>query len=150
MVEITLDLSSSMMLIVCTVFPKARITNDRFHVQKLYYDALDELRITLRWMVRDLENAAIKRCRKEGIPYVPLRYVNSDTRKQLLTRAKFILTRHEPKWTTSQRWRADIIFEFYPEFKQAYQLAMELTDIYNAKSHKYAARLNLAKWFVIK
>lgn len=145
--EITLDLSSSMMLIARTVFPKARVTNDRFHVQKLYYDALDELRITLRWMARDLENAEIKQCREEGIPYTPFRYANGDTRKQLLARAKFILTRHETKWTTSQRWRADIIFEFYPELKQAYQLAMELTAIYNAKSHKDAARLNLAKWF---
>ena len=51
--EITLDLSSSMMLIARTVFPKARITNDRFHVQKIYYEAVDDLRISLRWMVRD-------------------------------------------------------------------------------------------------
>jgi transposase len=145
--EITLDLSSSMMLIARTVFPKARITNDRFHVQKLYYDALDELRITLRWMARDLENQEIKQCREEGIPYVPFRYANGDTRKQLLARAKFILTKHETKWTASQRWRADIIFEFYPELKQAYQLAMELTNIYNAKSHKDTARLKLAQWF---
>ena len=145
--EITLDLSSSMMLIARTVFPKARITNDRFHVQKLYYDALEDLRITLRWMARDLENQEIKRCREQGIPYIPFRYANGDTRKQLLARAKFILTRHESKWTASQRWRADIIFEFYPELKNAYQLAMELTSIYNTKSHKDAARLNLAKWF---
>lgn len=145
--EITLDLSSSMMLIARTVFPKARITNDRFHVQKLYYDALDELRISLRWMARDLENEEIKQCREEGMQYIPFRYANGDTRKQLLARAKFILTRHESKWTASQRWRADIIFEFYPELKEAYQLAMELTGIYNSKSQKDAARLNLAKWF---
>ena len=50
--EITLDLSSAMMLIARTAFPKARITNDRFHVQKLYYDALDDLRITYRWIDR--------------------------------------------------------------------------------------------------
>ena len=41
--EITLDLSSSMMRIARSVFPKALITNDRFHVQKLYYDALDDI-----------------------------------------------------------------------------------------------------------
>lgn len=145
--EITLDISSSMMLIARTVFPKVRITNDRFHVQKLYYDALDELRITLRWMARDVENEEIKRCREEGVPYLPFRYANGDTRKQLLARAKFILTKHESKWTDSQRWRADIIFEFYPELKQAYQLAMHLTEIYNARSSKDAARLNLARWF---
>lgn len=145
--EITLDLSSSMMLIARTSFPKARITNDRFHVQKLYYDALDDLRITLRWMARDIENEEITRCREEKIPYIPFRYANGDTRKQLLARAKFILTKHESKWTKSQQWRADIIFEFYPELKEAYELAMALTNIYNAKSSINVARLNLAKWF---
>lgn len=46
--EITLDLSSSMMLTASRSFPKATITNDRFHVHKLYYDAIDDLRISLR------------------------------------------------------------------------------------------------------
>ena len=55
-----------MMLIARTVFPKARITNDRFHVQKIYYEAVDDLRISLRWMVRDLENEEMRKCRKEG------------------------------------------------------------------------------------
>ena len=54
--EITLDLSSSMMLIARRSFPKATITNDRFHVHKLYNDAIDDLRISLRWMARDIEN----------------------------------------------------------------------------------------------
>lgn len=145
--EITLDLSSSMMLIARTAFPKARITNDRFHVQKLYYDALDTLRIDLRWMARDLENEEIRLSREKNIRYVPFRYANGDTRKQLLARAKFILTKHESKWSISQRFRANIIFEFYPELKQAYDLAMSLTSIYNKKSCKNSARLNMAKWF---
>lgn len=145
--EITLDLSSSMMLVARTVFPKARITNDRFHVQKLYYDAIDELRVSLRWMVRDIENGEIRRCREEGMKYVPFRYANGDTRKQLLARAKYILTKHESKWTKAQRWRADIIFEFYPELRRAYELAMELTDIFNKKYIKDVARTRLARWF---
>lgn len=145
--EITLDLSSSMMLIARKAFPKATVTNDRFHVHKLYYDAIDELRISLRWMARDVENEEIARCRKEGIQYVPFRYANGDTRKQLLARAKYILTGHVSKWTESQRRRADIIFEFYPELKKAYDLAMELTDIFNKKVDKDTARLNLARWY---
>jgi transposase len=52
----------------------------------------------------------------------------------------------KPKWTDSQKWRADIIFEFYPELQEAYQLAMKLTNIYNTKSSKDAARLNLSGW----
>lgn len=145
--EITLDLSSSMMLVARTVFPKARITNDRFHVQKLYYDAIDELRVSLRWMARDLENGEMRKCREAGTKYVPFRYANGDTRKQLLARAKYILTKHESKWTKAQRWRADIIFEFYPELRRAYELAMELTAIFNTRCVKDVARTKLARWF---
>ncbi len=145
--EITLGLSSSMMLIARRSFPKATVTNDRFHVHKLYYDATDELRISLRWMARDIENEEIARCRKEGVAYVPFRYANGDTRRQLLARAKYILTKHASKWTKSQQWRADIIFEFYPELKKAYDLAMDLTDIFNRKEDKDTARLNLARWY---
>ena len=145
--EITLDLSSSMMIIAHTVFPKALITNDRFHVQKLYYDALDDMRIAYRWTARDKENEEMKRAKERGEAYRPFRYSNGDTRKQLLARAKFILTKHKSKWTESQRLRAEIIFENYPELKKAYDLAMELTDIYNAGSIKDAARLKLARWF---
>lgn len=145
--EMTLDLSSSMMLIARRSFPNATLTNDRFHVHKLYYDAIDEMRISLRWMARDIENEEIARCRKEGIAYIPFRYANGDTRKQLLARAKYILTRHASKWTDSQRQRADIIFEFYPQLKKAYDLAMDLTDIFNQKDDKDTARLNLARWY---
>ena len=103
--------------------------------------------ISLRWMVRDLENEEMRKCREEDIRYIPFRHANGDTRKQLLARAKFILTKHESKWTPSQQWRADIIFEFYPELKEAYGLAMELTDIFNTKCVKDVARTKLAKWF---
>ena len=145
--EITLDLSSSMMIIARTVFPKALIISDRFHVQKLYYDALDDMRIAYRWMARDRENEEMKEAKAKNETYKPFRYSNGDTRKQLLARAKFILTKHKSKWTESQRLRAEIIFENYPELKKAYYLAMELTDIYNAGSIKDAARLKLARWF---
>ena len=145
--EITLDLSSSMMIIARMVFPKALITSDRFHVQKLYYDALDDMRIAYRWMARDRENEEMKEAKAKNETYKPFRYSNGDTRKQLLARAKFILTKHKSKWTESQRLRAEIIFENYPELEKAYDLAMELTDIYNARSIKDAARLKLARWF---
>lgn len=145
--EITLDLSPTMMLIARTVFPNAKIINDRFHVHKLFYEAIDELRISLRWMARDLENKIMADCKKEGREYIPFRYANGDTRKQLLARAKFILTKHSSKWTKAQQWRADIIFEFYPELKNAYDLALKLTGIFNSRTTKDKARLKLARWY---
>ena len=145
--EVTLDLSATMMKIARRIFPKAYLTNDRFHVQKLFYEAIDDLRITYRWMVRDMENEEMRQCRDNKIDYVPFRYRNGDTRKQLLARAKHILTKNSVNWTDTQRLRAEIIFENYPDLRYAYQLAQELTDIYNSRSDVDVARTKLARWY---
>lgn len=145
--EVTLDLSPTMMKIARRCFPKAYLTNDRFHVQRLFYDAVDDLRITYRWMARDLENEELRRCREEKKEYIPFRYRNGDTRKQLLARAKHILTKNQVNWTESQRQRAEIIFETYPDLRYAYRLAQELTDIYNSKTSVDVARTKLARWY---
>lgn len=145
--EVTLDLSPTMMKIVRSAFPNATMTNDRFHVQKLFYEAIDELRISYRWMARDLENDEIQRCKERHIEYVPFRHTNGDTRKQLLARAKHVLVKHFTKWTESQKIRAQIIFEFYPELKSVYDLALELTNIYNKHYDKDVARAKLALWY---
>ena len=47
--EITMDMSNSMQLIARRCFPNAMRTIDRFHIQKLTYDALQEMRIAYRW-----------------------------------------------------------------------------------------------------
>ncbi len=145
--EVTLDLSPTMMKIARTVFPNAYLTNDRFHVQKLFYEAIDDMRITFRWMARDIENESIRNCKENKKEYVPFRYRNGDTRKQLLARAKHVLTKNRVNWTASQRERAQIVFENYPELQYAYQLAQELTDIYNSKSSVDVARTKLARWY---
>lgn len=48
---VTTDLSSAMMLTVRRAFPKAMLINDRFHVQQLVSEAIDQMRIGLRWEV---------------------------------------------------------------------------------------------------
>lgn len=142
--KVTLDLSPTMLRIVRSAFPNATMTNDRFHVQKLFYEAIDELRVTYRWMARDLENDEIQRCREQNIEYVPFRHTNGDTRKQLLARAKHVLIKHFSKWTQSQRIRTEIIFEYYPELKSVYDLAIELTHVYNKHYDKDRAPAKLA------
>ena len=145
--EVTLDLSPTMMKIARKVFPKADLTNDRFHVQRLFYEAIDDLRISYRWMARDLENEQMRICRQSRTEYVPVRYRNGDTRRQLLARAKHILTKNSVNWTESQRLRAEIIFENYPDLRYAYRLAQELTDIYNSRISVDVARARLARWY---
>ena len=58
--EITLDMAANMERIARVCFPKASLVTDRFHVQKLAYDALQEMRIKYRWEALDLENELIE------------------------------------------------------------------------------------------
>ncbi|WP_262712869.1 transposase [Polaribacter sp. IC073] len=51
--EVTLDMSANMRLIVKKSFPQATQVIDRFYVQKLVLDALQEIRIKHRWDALD-------------------------------------------------------------------------------------------------
>lgn len=64
--EVTMDLSNSMNLIVCRCFPKASRTIDRFHVQKLACDALQEMRIAHRWDAIQEEADTMEEARHSG------------------------------------------------------------------------------------
>ena len=69
--EVTLDMAANMGLIVSQCFPKASKVIDRFHVQKLACDAVQEIRIKHRWEALDHENQAIDVAKQAGIPYKP-------------------------------------------------------------------------------
>ena len=47
--EVTLDMAANMSMIIRRCFPKASQVTDRFHVQKLACDALQDMRVALRW-----------------------------------------------------------------------------------------------------
>ena len=85
--EVTLDLSDSMHKIVRTVFPKASRVIDRFHIQKLACDAVQELRIRHRWNAIQQANDEMEEAKLCDKPYKPYRYANGDTGKELLAPA---------------------------------------------------------------
>ena len=72
--EVTLDLSDSMRKIVRTVFPKASRVIDRFHIRKLAYDAVQELRIKHRWNAIQQANDEMEEAKLNNEEYVPYRY----------------------------------------------------------------------------
>lgn len=146
--EITIDLSPSMKIIAKRAFPKADIVSDRFHVQKLMNEAISDLRIDYRWKAIDLENAEIRSAKEVNRTFIPHTFYNGDTRRQLLARSRHIVMKHHTKWTPSQRTRAEILVEQYPDIEQAYQISMELTAIYNQKiTDKGIALAKLAQWY---
>ena len=60
--EVTLDLSDSMRKIVRHCFPKARRVIDRFHIQKLAGDAVQQMRIEHRWSALQQANDGEREC----------------------------------------------------------------------------------------
>jgi transposase len=145
--EITLDMANSMKLIAKRCFSKAIQVIDRFHVQKLATEALQEIRIKHRWEAMDLENQLILQSKLENKTYVPQLLSNGDTVKQALARSRYSLYKSREKWTDSQRERAQLIFELYPNIKTAYNLCQELRSVYNLNNDKQIAMTKLAHWY---
>jgi transposase len=145
--EMTLDLSPTMKLISKKCFPNASLVCDRFHVQRLMNEAVNDLRISYRWQAIDLENAEIELAKEMKQRFIPYIFSNGDTRRQLLARSRHLILQNNSKWTKSQTTRAEILFEQYPEIKKAYQVSLELTQIYNLKIKKEIALTKFAHWY---
>lgn len=145
--EVTLDLSDSMRKIVRTAFPKASRVIDRFHIQKLACDAVQELRIKHRWDAMQQANDEMEKAKSKGEDYVPFRYPNGDTRKELLIRSRYLLFKSADNWTERQKQRAAILFEKYPDIKKAYGLCHSLRMIFSKNTIKDSARLSMARWY---
>ena len=128
--EVTLDMARNMEAAVKNLFPKAKLVTDRFHVVKLVIDALQHIRVKMRWAEMDIENKAIAAAKKEGVRYEQEILENGDTPKQLLARCRYILAKKEANWTSNQKERAKILFERYPDIKKAYHLTLTFRAIY--------------------
>ena len=145
--EVTLDLSDSMNKICRMAFPRASRVIDRFHLQRPALDAVQEIRIKHRWDAINADTAARENAKLEGRKYEPERLENGDSLKELLARGRYALFKSPEKWTASQRQRADMLFRLYPDLREAYRLSQNLRTIFNKRSTKDSARLNLARWY---
>ncbi|SEB04241.1 Transposase [Flavobacterium gillisiae] len=144
--EITLDMAANMGLIAKNCFPNAIQVTDRFHVQKLALEALQEIRIKHRWQAIDSENNSIEQAKETKIKYTPTTLHNGDTIKQLLARSRHILYKNKSKWTENQNERAKFLFELYPDIEKAYGLAQELRNVFEKTTDKIYGISRLAKW----
>ena len=145
--QISVDMAANMNLIIKRCFLKAEAIVDRFHVQKLVSEAVQELRIKYRWETLKNENKAYKKAKEKEVCYTPEVLENGDTEKQLLARSRYLLYKSYDNWTENQSARAKILFERFPDIEKAYYLANQLRQIYNQKLDPSRARLKLAKWF---
>jgi len=159
--EVTLDMANSMDWIVTTCFMNAEKIIDRFHVQQLVSDALQEMRIKLRWEAIEEENKEIaeakekrKRKRKTGKNKEKeqygshiMTYENGDSKKQLLARSRYLLFKPTSKWTESQKERSVILFREFPILEEAYKLSMQFRSFYEYSSTKEEGKEKLDAWY---
>ena len=68
--EITLDMAGSMEQIAKRCFPRATRVTDRFHVQRLATEALQQMRIKYRWEALDEENDALVQAKDTQTEYI--------------------------------------------------------------------------------
>ena len=100
------------------------------------------MRIQHRWQAIEEENQLAKAARQKGEKYHPVVLANGDTKKQLLARSRYLLFKTENKWTPTQRKRARLLFELYPDIEQAYRLSIAFRNIYeHARSRQHARQL---------
>ncbi len=145
--QVTVDLARNMEKIGRISFPKCTIISDRFHVQQLPSEALQEMRITYRWEAIKEENEAIKKAKETGEKYTPEIFENGDTKKQLLARSRYLLFKPKSKWTDSQKARSEILFNYYPKLYKAYLLTMMFRNIYQTAYSPQNALERLELWY---
>lgn len=145
--EVTMDMAANMQLAIKRCFTNAHRVIDRFHVQKLAYDAVQECRIKYRWEALDQEAKEIATAKQQKIAFRPEILSNGDTLKQLLARSRYLLFKHHIKWTEIQKNRAVLLFERYPELKKAYNLSLGLGNIFKICTSKEQAFKPLALWY---
>lgn len=145
--EVTLDMSPAMEAIVRQSFPKARLVTDRFHVQQLISEAVQEVRMSFRREAITEENEALKKSKESRIRYIPKTYNNGDTKKQLLARSRHLVFKPSNKWHESQRERAGILFKEYPKIEKAYHISMMFRNCYEYSKSKKEAQNAFKKWY---
>lgn len=145
--EITLDMAPNMELIARTCFPVAKRVTDRFHVQQLASEAVQEMRIKARWQALDREAIDVATAKAKGLRYEAPTLENGDSLKQLLARSRYLLFKKESLWTDTQKRRAEILFREYPNIRKAYYLSMQLGLIYHQAKSKDIALTRLARWY---
>jgi transposase len=174
--EITMDFSDSMYGIAKECFPNAEIVIDCFHIVQRLCEGLEEMRLRFKRLAvtqakkaacefkkredRKAKNRAYyrkthkrnikeKRGRKRigrqkyKAPVLP----NGDTRVELLTRCRNLLSQSGEKWGEHRRERANLLFELYPQMKEGYSLICRGRNIFKKKISREDAGKELHDWY---
>lgn len=131
---IAMDFAPSMAKIARESFSKATQVIDRFHVQKLINDTVQDCRVKHRWVAQQIEDEHMENCKKNKVKYKPSVFQNEETVAQLFIRARYALNVSRNEWPESQVERMGILFNHFPELEDAYQIAQDFRHISFSKT----------------
>lgn len=149
---ISKDLAENYDWVCRTVFLHATRVADKFHVLKLGFQALQDVRVRFRQQILTEERKAYEAekilAKKENrkIKKPPQKkYANGETKKEILARGRWLLYKKSDDLTTSQEARAKILFELFPEIQTAYQYFLIFRKIYDKKEPE-EAKQQMTQW----
>jgi transposase len=164
---ISKDLAEGYDWIARTMFLNAIRIDDKFHVLKLGFEALQNVRIRFRQEFLNeerrkreekkmMEREAKFQAEKNGERYhrkleavsKPKTYENGDTKKELLARSRYLLFQFEKTWSKSQKERGAILFREFPEIAKAYKLMINFRGFYQVRiGDTLKAKKILKDWY---
>lgn len=145
--EVVTDMSPSMECIVKNVFKNAVLTTDRFHVMKNILDDLlaikSRLKTKIKWEV--LKQQKETKSKKEK--YIAYRYVNWETKLELVMRLTHQLRKRKKNWNANQRARRNIIacIAEFEEVVKAYEYVLIMRKIYDSNIWKNEAIVQFSR-----
>lgn len=153
------DLALNYDWVARTVFLNAIRIADKFHVIKLGLDALQDVRIRYRQERLSLERTVREEWKKAGkkmkdfAKFNPVQILdNGESHKELLAKSRYLLFKFESQWTNSQAQRAALLFEYYPQIKEAYGILCAFRNFYKCKTgeaqSRNRARESLGEWYL--
>jgi len=150
---VTLDLSPTFEKVVNENFPKAIQIADKFHVVKNGIEYLQAIRIRLKQQelknqreeqtAHEIKYKESKNTRLIGPKmiisktYHPKRLSNGETTPELLSRSRYLMVIDPNKWNEYQVKRATLLFENFPELKQAVDEINCFRNWYKPKPAEY-------------
>lgn len=129
--NITGDLSPMYESLCKKALPETKMTADKFHVVSHSLDMLQDIRIRYKHE----EIAKMPKKKKERELYEQNTMVeNGETRRELLSKSRYLLYKRKYEWSQSQQNRAQLLFKYYPELETAYELVSKVRTWYNHKT----------------
>jgi transposase len=142
--EVSVDMSNWMEKIARKSFKNAIIVTDRFHVRKLVNDMVWWLKTRLKVKL----NREINKLKKKYKKYKIKKYVNGESRIEMITRAHYQIRKNRKNWNSNQikRWNIMKKLQYFKWIIAIYEMSMELYEIYEQKINKYKATVLMQEW----